>query len=184
MVHGTTEATAVTTSEAPVRVVLAHGASGTAASMAAHVAGLEQRGIPAQAIDLPRGRAERAVPPYLAAAPPDPRVVIGGQSFGGRVASMCAAEHPYAGLVLLSYPLHAPGAAEWEGRVEHWPNIECPVLLLSGAADPFARLDWLREAVKRLPKAELVTYPRLRHTLKPVLDDALDRVAQFVQELP
>ena len=28
-----------------------------------------------------------------------------------------------------------------------------------------------------LADAELVTYPRLGHTLKPVLDDALDRVA-------
>lgn len=173
----------MSTPEAPVRVVLAHGASGTAASMAAHVAGLEQRGIPAQAIDLPRGRAERAVPTYLAAAPPNPRVVIGGQSFGGRVASMCAAEHPYAGLVLLSYPLHAPGSGEWEARVEHWPRIECPVLLLSGEADPMARLPWLREAVERLPQAELVTYPRLGHFLKPMLDDVLDRVARFVKGL-
>jgi hypothetical protein len=29
-----------------------------------------------------------------------------------------------------------------------------------------------------------VTYPRLGHTLRPVLDDVLDRVAAFVAGLP
>jgi pimeloyl-ACP methyl ester carboxylesterase len=57
------------------------------------------------------------------------------------------------------------------------------VLLLSGESDPFARIDLLREAVRRLPAAELVTYPRLGHTLKPVLEDALDRAAAFVRGL-
>jgi pimeloyl-ACP methyl ester carboxylesterase len=58
------------------------------------------------------------------------------------------------------------------------------VLLLSGEADPFARLDLLRAAVEQLPNAELVTYPRLGHTMKPVLPDVLDRVAAFVAALP
>jgi pimeloyl-ACP methyl ester carboxylesterase len=58
------------------------------------------------------------------------------------------------------------------------------VLLLSGEADPFAQMDLLRAAVKLLPHAELVTYPRLGHTLRPVLEDVLDRVAAFVAALP
>jgi pimeloyl-ACP methyl ester carboxylesterase len=58
------------------------------------------------------------------------------------------------------------------------------VLLLSGESDPFARLDLLREAVhERLPTAHLVTYPKVGHSLKPVLEDALDRAAAFVHEL-
>jgi pimeloyl-ACP methyl ester carboxylesterase len=65
----------------------------------------------------------------------------------------------------------------------HWASIECPVLLLSGEADPFARIELLRIAVGALPNAELVTYPRLGHTLRPVLDDVLDRVAAFVTGL-
>jgi pimeloyl-ACP methyl ester carboxylesterase len=65
----------------------------------------------------------------------------------------------------------------------HWASIDCPVLLLSGEADPFARIELLRIAVQALPNAELVTYPRLGHTLRPVLDDALDRVAAFVTGL-
>jgi pimeloyl-ACP methyl ester carboxylesterase len=56
--------------------------------------------------------------------------------------------------------------------------------LLSGEADPFARVELLRKAVKRLPHAELVTYPRLGHTLKPVLDDVLDRTAAFLRQDP
>ena len=35
-----------------------------------------------------------------------------------------------------------------------------------------------------LPHGELVTYPRLGHGLKPVLDDVLDRTAAFILALP
>jgi predicted alpha/beta-hydrolase family hydrolase len=171
-----------------MRVVLAHGASGTAASMRAHVDGLVARGIEASAIDLPVRKAETALDAYRVAAGlvgPEARpAVIGGHSYGGRVASLVAAEDAPAvrGLVLLSYPLHRPGAPEWEVRSAHWPDIEVPVLLCSGAADPFARIDLLRRAVEeRLPSAELVVYPRLGHTLKPVLDEVLDRVADFAR---
>ncbi|MEA2672780.1 MAG: uncharacterized protein QOG45_3000, partial [Chloroflexota bacterium] len=96
--------------------------------------------------------------------------------------SMLAAEEPVAGLVLLSYPLHRPGHPE-ELRTEHWPRIGCPVLLLSGCADPFARVDLLRAAVPLLADARLVTYPRIGHGLGPVLDDALDQIAMFVASL-
>ena len=60
------------------------------------------------------------------------------------------------------------------------PTIRCPVLLLSGEADPFAKIDLLRASVGKLQNAELVTYPRLGHTLKPVLEDVLDRTAAFL----
>jgi pimeloyl-ACP methyl ester carboxylesterase len=68
-------------------------------------------------------------------------------------------------------------------RTSHWPSIRCPVLLLSGEADPMARIDLLRARVPLLRDAELITYPRLGHTLKPVLDDALDRAARFLLRL-
>jgi predicted alpha/beta-hydrolase family hydrolase len=161
---------------------LAHGASGNAASMAPHVAALRQRGVTAHAVQLPKGRAEAAVATYRAAAPPDAVVAIGGHSFGGRVASLLAAEQQYAALVLLSYPLHAPGAPErWNERTAHWPRINCPVLLLSGDRDPFARIELLRDAVRRLPDAELVVYPGIRHGIGPVMDQAMDRVAAFLK---
>jgi predicted alpha/beta-hydrolase family hydrolase len=152
--------------------------------MGPFVDGLAKRGVVALAIDLPKKRAEDAVPVLQSIVPSRPDVAVGGQSYGGRVASLAAAEPeaPYAGLVLLSYPLHRPGHPT-ELRTEHWPAIRCPVLLLSGEADPFARIDLLGTAVRRLARAELVTYPRLGHTLKPVLDDAIERIAAFVKGL-
>ena len=161
-------------------VNLAHGASGTAESMRPYVDGLAQRGIDARAISLPVGRAERAVAVYAEQVSDLGREAIGGHSYGGRVASLLAAEQRPAALVLLSYPLHRPGQPEWETRIPHWPDISCPVLLLSGESDPFAKIDVLRLAVARLPNAELVTYPRVGHGLAPVIDDALDRIASFV----
>jgi pimeloyl-ACP methyl ester carboxylesterase len=94
-------------SGAPI-LVLGHGASGSAATMAPHVAGLRARGIDARAIDLPKGRAERAVPRFAALlagsltadgsgitvgeaeTAAGLRLAVGGHSFGGRVASLAA----------------------------------------------------------------------------------------------
>jgi predicted alpha/beta-hydrolase family hydrolase len=152
--------------------------------MAPFVNGLQARGVNATAIDLPRRRAEDALPAFHLVVPSEPDVAVGGQSYGGRVASLAAAEPgaPYVALVLFSYPLHPPGAPDKTAdRIAHWPSIRCPVLLLSGESDPFARIELLRASVARLERAELVTYPRLGHTLKPVLEDALDRAAAFLR---
>ena len=65
-------------------------------------------------------------------------------------------------------------------RTAHWPRIACPVLLLSGESDPFARVDLLRLALGRLACVELVTYPRVGHGLLSVLPDVLERVALFL----
>src|SRR6478609_1397218 len=125
-----------------LRCFLGHGASGTAASMAPFVDGLRARGLTATAIDLPRRRAEDALPAFHLVVP----------------------DAPYVALVLFSYPLHPPGAPEkTEARIAHWPSIRCPVLLLSGESDPFARIELLRVSVGLLAHAELVTYPRLGH---------------------
>lgn len=164
-------------------VNLAHGASGNAEGMRPHVEGLRRRDIEARAIALPVGRAEKAVAVYARQVEDVVEQVIGGHSYGGRVASLLATETTPAGLVLLSYPLHRPGHPEWETRIPHWPSITCPVLLLSGESDPFAKIDLLRTAVERLPNAQLVTYARIGHGLAPVLDDALDQVARFVTAL-
>jgi predicted alpha/beta-hydrolase family hydrolase len=154
--------------------------------MRPHVEGLRQRGIEARAIDLPKGSAERAVPVYAKRlAELKGPAVIGGHSYGGRVASMLAASdtaRDVAGLVLLSYPLHRPGRPD-DQRTEHWPDIHCPVLLLTGDADPFAGVDLMRAAISALDDAEMVVYRRARHGLGESLDDALDQVAAFVRRL-
>jgi predicted alpha/beta-hydrolase family hydrolase len=167
------------------RIFLAPGASGTIDRLHPHRDGLVARGLDVELVPLPKGAAERAVPVYREAVPDAVRrsVAIGGHSFGGRVASLIAAESPPAALVLLSYPLHAPGRQDaWRDRTSHWPEIRCPVLLLAGEADPFARVDLLRTAVEQLPDATLRTWPRLGHGLGPVLDEALDAVVAFLRE--
>lgn len=169
-----------------VRCFLGHGASGSAASMAPYVAGLKARGVEATAIDFPRRKAEEAVPAFHLVVPSAPDVAVGGQSYGGRVASLAAAEAdaPYCALVLFSYPLHPPGSPErTAARIAHWPAIRCPVLLLSGESDPFARIDLLQSSIANLDRAELVTYPRLGHTLAPVMEDVLDRTAAFLLDV-
>ena len=97
-------------------------------------------------------------------------------------ADACAAGRPPLALLLLCYPLHPPGRPDaWDARTAHWPRLACPVLLLSGGADPFATPALLeRVLAARMPAAELVTYPGLGHSLAPVLEDVLDRVAAFV----
>ena len=166
------------------RILLAPGASGTIERLRPHQRGLVAWGFDVELVTLPKGAAERALPVYRAAldAETDPgHVVIGGQSFGGRVASMIAPDGRPAAVVVFSYPLHAPGRQDaWVDRTAHWPRITCPVLLLSGESDPFADLSLLHRAVGQLPDATLVTYPRLGHSLAPVLDDALERVAAFL----
>jgi len=170
-----------------VRVYLGHGASGSAASMAPWVEGLGRRGIEAHALDLPRRKAEDAVAAFEAQVPVGPGIVVGGHSYGGRVASLAVAGAPagrYAGLVCLSYPLHRPGAPETAAaRTAHWPRIEVPALLLSGTSDPFARIDLLEASMPALADGRLVTWPRLGHSLLPVREAALDLIAAFLAQL-
>lgn len=168
------------------RILLAPGASGTIDRLREHERGLSARGMDVRLVELPKGKAERAIPVYGRALDTEDvaTTIVGGHSFGGRVASLLVAGRPVAGLVLLSYPLHAPGRKEaWEERTAHWPGIDFPVLLLSGESDPFAELALLRRAVRQLPKATLVTYPGVGHGLGPVLARALDEVSAFAQRL-
>jgi predicted alpha/beta-hydrolase family hydrolase len=65
------------------------------------------------------------------------RLIIGGHSMGGRVASMLAAEgDAIDGLLLFGYPLHPPGRFD-KLRDAHLPAIKCPVLQFSGTRDDF-----------------------------------------------
>lgn len=73
-----------------------------------------------------------------------------GKSYGGRMASMAAAEEPgldVVGLVYLGYPLHPPGRADTL-RVAHLPAVAQPQLFVEGTADPFVQpLGQLEDAV-------------------------------------
>jgi predicted alpha/beta-hydrolase family hydrolase len=111
------------------------------------------------------------------------RLLLGGRSFGGRMCSMAVAEGlPAAGLVLLSYPLHPPGKPE-RLRVEHFPAVHVPVLLVSGDRDPFGSPDELAEHVAAIPgPVTRVTLPGA-HDLKGRDADVADAVADWVKTL-
>ncbi|WP_110685518.1 alpha/beta family hydrolase [Salinicola aestuarinus] len=69
---------------------------------------------------------------------PETPLWLGGKSMGGRAASLLAAEAGADGLVLLGYPFHPPATPE-RLRLDHWPRIDCPLLLIQGTRDPFGR---------------------------------------------
>jgi uncharacterized protein len=79
------------------------------------------------------------------------QVWLGGQSYGGRQSSMLAAEEPglVDRLLLLSYPLHAPGKPQL--RTAHFPKLNAPVLFVHGSRDPFGSLDEMRSAIQSIP---------------------------------
>jgi predicted alpha/beta-hydrolase family hydrolase len=109
----------------------------------------------------------------------DGLVAIGGHSYGGRQASMLAAEQPglIAGLLLCSYPLHPPGKPE-QMRTAHFPNLKTPALFIHGVRDPFATPEELSAAVATIPAAtRIVPVPRAGHELKGV--DVPGVVADF-----
>jgi predicted alpha/beta-hydrolase family hydrolase len=64
------------------------------------------------------------------------RLVIGGKSMGGRIASLVADEANVAGLVCLGYPFHPVGKPE-KLRVKHLETIKTPTLIVQGERDPF-----------------------------------------------
>jgi predicted alpha/beta-hydrolase family hydrolase len=80
------------------------------------------------------------------------RLFLGGQSYGGRQATMLAAEEPglVDGLIICSYPLHPPGKPE-QMRTAHLPNLRTSTLFVHGSQDPFATHDELQQALKLIP---------------------------------
>ena len=80
------------------------------------------------------------------------RLWLGGASYGGRQASILASENPdlVDALLLLSYPLHAPGK-HGELRTAHFPQLKMPALFVHGSKDPFGSFDELKAALALIP---------------------------------
>ena len=75
------------------------------------------------------------------------RLIIGGRSMGGRVASMLAADgFACDGLLLLAYPLHPAGRPE-KLRDAHLKAIRCPVLCVNGTRDPLCDRTLMERAI-------------------------------------
>jgi predicted alpha/beta-hydrolase family hydrolase len=87
------------------------------------------------------------------------RLFLGGQSYGGRQASMLLAEERQLadGLLLLSYPLHPPSRPE-QPRTQHLPKIEVPVMFVYGTRDPFGTIDEI-ESARKLISARTLLLP-------------------------
>ncbi len=106
-------------------------------------------------------------------------VYMGGQSYGGRQATMLAAGCPGCadGLLLLSYPLHPPGKAQM--RTQHFSSLHTPALFVQGSRDPFATPEEIRGAVALIPApTSVVIVEGAGHDLKAGRIDA----AMFVVE--
>lgn len=90
---------------------------------------------------------------------------------------------PAAGLVLVSYPLHPPGKPD-KLRVDHFPDIRVPVLVIQGTRDAFATPDELETHFSTI-KAP-VTHEWVdggRHDLKAADQQIADSVASWLRTL-
>lgn len=82
------------------------------------------------------------------------RLYLGGQSYGGRQATMLAAADPAAAdaLLLTSYPLHPPGKPE-NLRAAHLPDLRVPSFFVHGARDGFGTIAEMEAALESIPTA-------------------------------
>lgn len=165
-------------------IVLTHGAGGdsNAPLLLALAEAFVERGWAVLRCDLPYRQARATGPPRatdqedraglkraveLTQRHAGRRVFLGGISYGGRQATMLAADEPQlvAGLLVLSYPLHPPGRPE-RLRTAHLPRLRVPALFVSGDKDSFGSPEELRAAMRLLPGGpELLLVEGVGHDL-------------------
>lgn len=151
-------------------LVLTHGAgsSCTAALLVAMARAFASRGITVLRCDLPFRQASAKALPSPVTAPRDReglrravlaargvapgRIFLGGHSYGGRQASVLAADEPRLadGLLLLAYPLHPPRKPA-DLRTGHFSRLQTRTLFVHGSRDPFGSLEELRLALTLIP---------------------------------
>ncbi len=189
------------------------GADRKAPALVAVADALEAVGIPSLRFDFPYRAAGRKAPdrpPVLEAATreaaaalaertglaPD-RLVLGGRSMGGRIASMVVSTPedpaPALGLLLLGYPLHAAGRPE-RRRDDHFRRITVPVLFVSGTRDSMAPKPALTRSAKKVQGAVTLHWldtadhgfrplKRSGLTVDEMLADAAETSVTWVQAL-
>jgi len=140
---------------APTTVVLAHGAGApmNTAWMNAVARGLASEEVRVARFEFPYMRSRRETGRRGGAPDREPvlrdawkeivealgggaRLVVGGKSMGGRIASMVADEVGALGLVCLGYPFHPPGRPD-KLRTKHLENLKTPALVVQGTRDTF-----------------------------------------------
>jgi len=128
------------------------------------------------------------------------RLVVGGKSMGGRIASQVVAaraEEPLAvdvnGLVFLGYPLHPPGNPA-KLRVEHLEHIQKPMLFVQGTRDALGTPDEIQPFVKNLrPPAQIYAIEGGDHSFKApkkfgmdqpqIYENAMDEIARWAETI-
>ena len=185
-------------------VVLTHGAGGNcnAPLLISAAEQFSAAGLQALRIDLPFRQRRSSGPPSPATAAGDRAglkaaiialrgnlagpIIVGGQSYGGRQATMLIADEPglAAALLLFSYPLHPPGKPE-RLRTEHFPRLRIPALFVHGTADPFGTIAELRQAVTAIPApTRLMPVEAAGHDLRRGRFDLAAVVAATLDLLP
>ena len=168
-------------------LILTHGAGANCQSklLLAVSQAFAEAGFTVLRCDLPFRQSRPYGPPFPASAAQDReglrravevlrprtsgRMFLGGHSYGGRQATMLAAEQPQLvqGLLLLSYPLHPPRKPE-APRTAHFPKLAIPALFVHGSRDPFASLDEMKAALKLIPgQPTLLEVEGAAHELLP-----------------
>ena len=89
------------------------------------------------------------------------KIVIGGRSMGGRIASHVVAQgEAVEALVLFAYPLRSPAGTV---RDRHLTSIKVPTLFISGTRDTFGTADELGDAAAKVSTSELYLLDRADH---------------------
>jgi uncharacterized protein len=179
-------------------LVITHGAGSNCESPLLHaVAGaFAGAGYHVLRCDLPYRQLRAKGPPFPAMAARDreglrrameamreiatSRVILGGHSYGGRQATLLAAEEQGLAdaLLLLSYPLHPPRKPE-HLRTGHFSQLRTPALFVHGTRDPFGSIEEMREALRAIPAAHtLIEAEKMGHELSPALAPAILREAE------
>jgi predicted alpha/beta-hydrolase family hydrolase len=195
--------------DAPVTLVLAHGAGAPMNSPFLNVValGVAESGVRVARFEFPYMRARRHGGPrgapdrgpvleeawreVIAHLGGGERLVIGGKSLGGRIASIVADRAGVRGLVCLGYPFHPPGKSE-RLRTKHLEDLRTPALLVQGTRDIFGS----REDVagyRLSPSIQLAWIEDGDHSFKPRarsgrteaqnLSEAIARVREFLAGL-
>lgn len=167
-------------------IVLTHGAGSNADSalLVALGAAFEAAGWRTVRYNLPYRQLRATGPPFPAQAANDRAglaeqvqqlrssvdgiVAAGGHSYGGRQASILAAEQPglIDALLLLGYPLHPPRKPE-QLRTAHFKDWRCPALFVHGTRDPFAKIEELTAATAMIDApTQIVPQSGAGHELK------------------
>ena len=119
------------------------------------------------------------------------RLVIGGKSLGGRMASMIADELGVRGLICLGYPFHTPGKPE-KTRTAHLETLRTPALIVQGERDTFGNRDDVADyalpvgvELHWIADGDHSLVPRKRSGLTEDdnLEDAIGAVSAFIGKL-